>query len=511
VHRSLHLPELDRLADFPLIAAAGSVGTPQPPDPDPLHQLELLHEYVRPQLGQYFIAAGIKFNSFQIVRGNVLAIAQAGKRLELDVLGIASSTFPPDLPAGSPAMANVALTIEARFSPQAGTLRVDGRLDPRSYVYSPLCHLTGGFAFRAWFTGPRAGEFILSVGGYSTRIPGWAAPDHYPAVPRIVMKYQVSDAVCLKGEAYFAMTQSMAMAGGALHAQVDLGNLHAWADFSIDFFVGWEPFHYFAEAQIGIGARWKCFHTHASADLRVWGPDFSGSAAVDWWIFSFDIDFGAAAATPPLPISFDKFKRSFLGIGIKPGDGSGVLGLVVAKGQNGKVGGAVVVDPSGLLIRLSTRVPADHLTLDGATEKRREAARIGLPPLWGASPGKSTLRVSVTKDDQPLDGVFDVHTVETQRFPAALWAPVAHPDIHTPGVTAVSGLTLTPRAQPVADGSLELPAGDFRYPEPEDVPQLGYEATGMAGPGSRPSADLLRRNLVDLGLDMTDLEVPDGA
>ena len=52
-----------------------------------------------------------------------------------------------------------------------------------SYVLAPDCRLTGGFALCFWFKPhPRAGDFVVSLGGYH---PAFNAPPHYPAVPRL--------------------------------------------------------------------------------------------------------------------------------------------------------------------------------------------------------------------------------------------------------------------------------------------------------------------------------------
>ena len=72
------------------------------------------------------------------------------------------------------------------------------------------CRLTGGFAFFFWFD---EGQFVLTLGGYH---PSFVRPPEFPVVPRLGFHWAVSDAVVVKGEAYFALTSSCVMAGGRL-------------------------------------------------------------------------------------------------------------------------------------------------------------------------------------------------------------------------------------------------------------------------------------------------------
>lgn len=48
-------------------------------------------------------------------------------------------------------------------------------LSKNSYVLTPDCHLTGGFAFSLWFgDNPNAGQFVITLGGYhpAFQVPG---------------------------------------------------------------------------------------------------------------------------------------------------------------------------------------------------------------------------------------------------------------------------------------------------------------------------------------------------
>jgi hypothetical protein len=179
LHRRLHMPKIEDVRSFPLVANAGVKSTNKP---DPDAEFSKLHDYVSPQLAEYFFAVGIKFNSFRLLHGFALLVVRVGRDFEVDLIGTADFASPPELPAGVPAMASIELDLLARIAPAEGLIAVEARLNPKSYVYGPLCHLSGGFAFYAWTKGKHGGDFVLSVGGYH---PDYDVPAHYPAVPRV--------------------------------------------------------------------------------------------------------------------------------------------------------------------------------------------------------------------------------------------------------------------------------------------------------------------------------------
>ena len=84
-----------------------------------------------------------------------------------------------------------------------GFFRVAAALAPTSYIYVPLCHLTGSFALCYWFS-PSAysGDFVFTLGGYHA---SFTPPAYYPVAKRIGISFQLSDAVSVTGEAYFAI------------------------------------------------------------------------------------------------------------------------------------------------------------------------------------------------------------------------------------------------------------------------------------------------------------------
>lgn len=505
LHRLIRMPKIEDVRGFPLVADAG-VKSPLKASGGELAKVHAefakLHEYVSPRLGEYFFAAGLKFNSFRLLHGFAVLVVSVGRDLEIDLIGTADFASPPELPPNLPALARIELDLLARFAPAEGLIAVEARLNPKSYVYGPLCHLSGGFAFYAWMAGTLKGDFVLSVGGYH---PEYDKPAHYPSVPLVELKYQVTPDVYLKGDAYFALTPSIMMAGGGLHADVTTGALHAWADLSVDFWVEWEPFHYDARVHVGIGAQWKCFHTSASADLHIWGPDFSGTAKVDWWIFSFDVAFGPQTPVVPLPITMEKFKKSFLGIDGTPDSANATLGVVLAGGVIGDAQGRPVVAPADLVVGTSSRIPANAVKL-GASDVAIKVPQLGVTPAAVTALGLSRHAVVVMREETDAAGKkslvdvsakFAAEALET-GFPAALWGPRRQADRNARPISAVSELRLRAAIPPTAGQTTKMRVGDLQYERTLRASREAFMETRTIGPvpTALPSADLTA-----LGLD----------
>jgi hypothetical protein len=501
VHRRITMPRFAEVRQFPLVEGAVQAATGPIAKPDPGGELRRLHHFIAPSLGEYFVAVGVKFNSFKLLHGFLVLVARAGRTVEIDLIGTASFASPPDLPASVPALARIDLDVMGRFRPAEGFLGIEGRLNPKSYVYGPPCHLSGGFAFYTWVTGRHAGDFVLTVGGYH---PRFRRPAHYPTARRIELKYQVTPSIYLKGDAYFAMTPAVMMAGGGLHAQLEKGSLHAWADFTVDFIVNWEPFHYDITVHVEIGAKWKCFHTTASADLHIWGPEFSGLASVSWFVFSFDVAFGAKAAKRPKPISFAKFQKSFLGVDGTAGSADAVLGILPAGGVVGEtVAGRPVVAAAGLRLRTSSRLPTSKAVL-GKADQGIAAPKLGIAPVGGKPLGVSIQTITATRDGRPIDA--EAHfklEAATTRFPAALWSRHYPVDQNARPIEAVSGFELVPKDPPRPVATAEMRVSDLPYdPKTVTAPPPVLAPVSDAVPTSLPEDELQA-----LGLDVDGLSL----
>jgi beta-lactamase superfamily II metal-dependent hydrolase len=319
----LRLPEQDEVVTFPLVQGANRVpalgnqnlleqslavlaaleGKGQTADKKP---------WLTPRLGENWLAVGINFSTFELVNSQALLVAELGKEFQLGLLGRSWM----QLPQAGPPLAYVEMGLEAVLKPASGFFGVSAVLSRNSYVLDPACHLTGGCAFYTWFAGEHAGDFVVTLGGYHPNFD-LAAHAHYPKEPRLGFNWKVNNNLSLSGESYCALTPSCIMAGGALNAVFQSGDLRAWFKAYADFLMNWKPFHYTAEIHVQVGASYKLnmalttktLHAELGADLSLVGPPLHGRAHVQWWVISFTIEFGPKPRQTAFPaISWDEFK-----------------------------------------------------------------------------------------------------------------------------------------------------------------------------------------------------------
>lgn len=307
INNSLKLPTIDQLPTYLLLPsnAPAEEGSASSTISNVLPQLQTIFEY---KAGEYWVAAGIQFTSFEMINAFALVTISFGVDFQVGVLGTCSMTFP----TGDPyPIAYIEVDLIASFTPATGLLAVEGRLSPSSFIYGGFVKLSGGFAFYIWFSGEHAGQFVVSVGGYH---PAFTKPDYYPTVPRLQMSFGLGP-FQVTGQAYFALTPAMMMAGINMSAVWSSGPIKAWLDAGVDFLLAWAPFHYEANAYVNIGCSVDLglftLNVHVGADLAVWGPEFGGKAHVDLDVVSFTIEFGAAQQLPA-PIGWNTFRTNFL-------------------------------------------------------------------------------------------------------------------------------------------------------------------------------------------------------
>lgn len=309
-NRALVVPSLEELPDFPLLdrGAARAGGRKE----DALAVLQVLEgraaspsgttkQWISPRPGSYWLAAGMRFSSFALVYGNLLAIAEFGDDLRFSLLGLAWMRLPQQA-SDEQSYVYAELKIAAVLRPREGFLSIRSELTPDSYLLTKDCHLTGGVAFCLWFgDNPHAGQFVLTIGGYH---PAFRAPDYYPSVPAVGFNWAVSESVTIKGEAYFALTPSCGMAGGSLEVLFARGNLHAWFTAHADLLMAWSPFSFLAEIGVEIGVCYRlellCCHKTITlalgAALTLWGPPLGGRVKVHLSFISFTVHFGSDGA-----------------------------------------------------------------------------------------------------------------------------------------------------------------------------------------------------------------------
>ena len=311
-NRALKLPPIEEVQNFPLVRGALEddyfVGSGSKAITG---AMEKLRDYIPPSGGDYWFAAGIRFNSFEMIQSFALLSISFGHEVVIGLLGLSRMSLPKGAKPGS-AIAYAELALRAVIKPNEGSIEVEGRLTDNSYIFSKDCRLTGGFAFYTWFSGPHSGDFVITLGGYH---PKFIRPEHYPIVPRLGINWRVSSQLKITAEMYFALTPSCLMAGGKLSAVYNAGVIKAWFLAYADFLLSWQPFYYLIDMGITIGVEADLglfsISVHLGVDLHIWGPEFAGQIDVDLSVVSFTVRFGPDKA-PPAPLKAQEFVVAFL-------------------------------------------------------------------------------------------------------------------------------------------------------------------------------------------------------
>ncbi|MBL8228240.1 MAG: hypothetical protein JNL98_07175 [Bryobacterales bacterium] len=374
INNSLILPTIDTLPGYLLLP--GNAPQEGSSAANTIQQvLPKLVQIFQPEPGEYWVAAGIQFTSFEMINAFALVTVAFGVDLQIGVLGSCSMT----LPTGDPyPVAYVEIDLVASFTPANGLLAVAGVLSPASFLYGGFVHLSGGFAFYTWFSGTNQGNFVVSLGGYNS---AYSKPSIYPDVPRLKMNFGLGP-LQVTGQAYFALTPAMMMAGISMSATWSSGPIKAWLDVGVDFLIAWAPFNYAADAYLSIGCSANLglltINVHVGATLYVWGPPFGGKATVDLDVISFTIKFGAAPAPPP-PVGWSAFRTNFLpqdssssttrlprmALATAPADPPPTTNIIKASVQSGLLQSNVdgfdwIVDPETFVIVTNSTIPANN-------------------------------------------------------------------------------------------------------------------------------------------------------
>lgn len=357
VNRGLKVPDVKNVKSFPLITMVMEKQTNLNID----QALRKMGSYVYESKGEYFIAAGIEFTTFELLRTFALAIVTFGKEFQIQLLGLSTISLPPK---SRQPFVYAELAIKAVFAPAHGILSIEAALTSASYLFCKDCHLTGGFAFYLWFSGEHKGDFVISLGGYH---PRFAKPAHYPAVDRVGISWNIGKNLSMKGECYFAVTSTAVMAGGSLSFLYTLGNLKAWFSAYADLLISWAPFYYDIDVGISVGVSYTLkilfirttLKVELAARLHLLGPEFGGSVYVKWHIISFTVRFGNPSPRP-VPLSYVEFKDKFV---------KDPLQMKVAEGLQGEYqdGGNTVyqVNIKNAAFRLGSKLPLTTIVMGG--------------------------------------------------------------------------------------------------------------------------------------------------
>ena len=310
---SLNIPSFDELLTFPFVDEA--VHDKGPVDPADTAQaiadeLQTLSNQITPEVGAWFGAAGIKFTCFKIVDGSgLLSIALDSGGFEIDFIATVTLMLPTTITGPFEPIAVAEMVMESRFAPAEGVLMVRGQLTPSSYVFSRECHLTGGYAFGLWFAGDRAGDFVVTQGGYH---PCFYSADRYPDVPRLGYSWQIDNNAFTTAQVYFALCGYGVMVGGLFAIAFRAGALWAEFDAGIDFLISWKPYHYDVSWHLFIRAGIGALAVGLGVDVRFWGPDFGCKFKIRIIIIGVTIKIGDQTSQYPNPIDWDEFQEAFL-------------------------------------------------------------------------------------------------------------------------------------------------------------------------------------------------------
>jgi hypothetical protein len=527
-NRSLRIPGQDEVPQFPLLAGiadptkiGGSGATPE----QALAALES-GQWITPTQGVDWIAAGVQFTSFELVKSNVVVTAIMAEDFEAAVLGVSRIK----LGQTGPQFAYAELGLSVVIRPADGYIGASAVLSPNSYLLTSDCHLTGGFAFWIWYDHEHAGDFVITLGGYH---PAFNPPPHYPIEQRLGFSWQVDSDITVQGDAYFALTPSCAMGGGELQVLFHSGDLRAWFTAQADFLFMWKPFYFVGDVSVSIGASYKIdllftsvtVSVELGASLDIWGPPTGGNVHVSWYIISFSVGFGAdgpkqldgfqtwgnfVTLLPKRP-SEQQTSRKRIALArdasADPTDpaASGVITLAISAGL-------LRIDQDDWLVRgdsmsfsISTPVPATSAVLDGSEPYTYTTPspgdQVAIRPM-GVASATSVLTISITgpepKDTVELGQVWAWSPV-FGAVPESLWgAPLpagttpATPSANTlpSRLVGISGLT-PPEA--ALTGPAAFPQADLDFFVIDDgnsdwLPLAGTETAVARQPQADPTA-----------------------
>jgi len=468
-NRRILIPDVKRIADFPLVSMAMS---DEIPDKKPTDQLQdivpMIVEYFPPKESASFFAIGVKFNTYRILNGFILLIVSWGEKLRFDILGFLVLNRPLSHPVVS-----IRISIKATFIPEDGTIQVDGEISKGSYIISEKARLTGNFVLYSWLKdipskGIQAGDFVMSIGGYH---PLYNIPAHYPPVPRFKLSWgDPSKKLSITAEAYMALTPSAIMFGAKFSAIYTTDNFKAWFDIRAHFILQWKPFAYSGNSWVRIGgevrmrmwglriARWtllgpvlESYHWYISKSfsisvkVQIWGPDFGGIASISVLGFNKKIHFGARKKLGQNRIGWPAFRDDLLPSKDK------IISLNITAGKLKEKNKQAIVDPGSFVIEIGSKIPITELSVSG--NSKQTFSSFGVYPVLDGRKAVSTfiLKTYYTPLNQKK-------AIETDQFeitlikgslPAALWSSKDQLKLNDPEklIPAITGVKLCPKKQ----------------------------------------------------------------
>jgi hypothetical protein len=497
-NQRINLPAFDQVQKFPLVkfvTGENPTQTKQTKDSalDALTAVDpsTNKPYLEAALGSNWLAAGIRFTSFDIVNSFALLIVEFGKELEISLLGLAHIQFPKS-DMKLPPIVVADLGLQVVFLPSEGIFRATASLASNSYLLDPNCMLTGGFAFYLWFNSEHAGDFILTLGGYH---PAYNPPAHYPQVPRLGFNWPLGN-LALSGGMYFALTPSCLMAGGLLNAVYQSGDVRAWFTAQADFLIAWSPLHYEAFIGIRIGVVATVHFVFCSqsvsfelgVSLHIWGPPFCCTVTIQWWVISFTISIIEGNPVSSNTIDWDTFRDTFLTQPKTNGEANGGRRDLVwqVRPESGlirqKEDGTWLVTGDRLTFTIQSAIPTSKITLgkpgshsDSSAQQISGTNNFGIRPVGCAHP-TTEMNVTLESSGSSLDlSNWDAHAING-GVPSALWGATPHDPTRPPDSEneVIQGALLGVRLRPKDNSKT------YQGPSPISLTNLGCSPIGSA-------------------------------
>jgi hypothetical protein len=302
--------DLNQLSQFLLVEALDNTAAIAN---DPMGALKSIQTQVPAKRGSLWFAAGLHGNSFVVVNVTAVLYVALDKGVTIGILGIARMALPSD----DTALVSLELALEVTFSPTAGTLLIIAQLTDNSWLLNKDCQLTGGFGYYVSFPDS---QFVITIGGYH---PAFQKPPAFPDVPRLGYHWSFLGVVSVKGESYFALTNTCVMAGARIEATYGPDWIQVWFTAYTDFLLSWDPFFYNISAGISLGASFRmhvCFiacvdidiSVSIGATLQVQGPPLNGTVTVDLAIASVTVSFGPDPNPNKNFLDWETFKGKYL-------------------------------------------------------------------------------------------------------------------------------------------------------------------------------------------------------
>ncbi|KAG4443042.1 hypothetical protein IFR05_001496 [Cadophora sp. M221] len=305
-------PAVEELSDFPLISNGPSDGAGN----HPMVILEKMsggaNPWVQLKNDELWFAFGFTISSFNLISATAVALVQfGGAGPVFRIFGDLTISYPPDDVSATAKLFYIEVVMMAELNFAEDCFKIEAALAPSSFVFVPYCRLMGGLALYSFFgRSPHAGDWVFTVGGYHR---AFQVPAHYPRAARLGLDFNIS-IISIRGECYFAITPKAIMTGALIRCELHLGPVFAWLDASFDAMVQFSPLHYWVSMGVEVGVECRIpllfctvkVRICIGARLEIEGPDFGGSAYVDFWFFSFSFSFGKRIEGPP-PIPLKEF------------------------------------------------------------------------------------------------------------------------------------------------------------------------------------------------------------